>query len=316
MGKNFDLARCSRLNLDFDQQFNEDQPFLALKEFDVFRELQQIGAFADCIDAIRTKKYEVLIPDAIKKQLTEGKLEWDNNGDSFAATIRDVDTGRFVKQIRVRELPGNFVEVLKRSEQQELLNNINSKLLAIENGIKTIIKGQQDDRLALMESGREMLRQSEEVFRPELKSHLQALGISQIEECRQKILKEIEELLRIFIGDSQIKGKLASLISPLTDDKLKKAEEFLKLCERLVSSSVLIYSFYHHHREFYAARASLKPFERFAEKLKVIGKTIERHLPYNVQRPTDDLFDKQIPALLKKLSEDVPILLDYQGGEK
>ncbi len=310
-----DLNDCFLVPLNHDLVAREDQPFLVANVDDVFASLRAISAFSDSIESLKNKSYEVYIPNEIRKKLLSGQADWDRYEDGMhGALIRDKKSGRIIKHIKVKELPWKFWDIVKNYEQQVILDQISDRLHAIEEGIKSILKGQQNDRLALIASGRELLRQSEGVYGEMLKVQLQAQGLAHLEEARQKVVKELEELVKHF-GEAETKHQIIrqikSHLDPVFKPKKEKAEEFLKLAEFIISSSVLIYTFYFHKREYQAAKNSLIPFESLFDKLMTVTPEIERLLPFNKSCPEDDLFTKKIPDLIDRMKEDTPIMLPY-----
>lgn len=310
---NHDDSSLITLPIDLPHTLESDYLITIKPDLNLTQSLQAISMFSEYWELIQSKKYEVCIPEDVIKLINSGEARWDKYDDLYGALIRDVNSGRIIKHIKVKELPTSFREAIHKSTDNIMLAAINKRLSIIQEDVRNIVRGQQNDRMALLSSGKELLRQALWTINPDLKLKIEIQGISLIEEGRQKLLFELDEYLKEFERLSNDPSWIVSLTESITNPKIEKAKRAFFLVEALLTATVINYSFYFRLREFQSARASLIPVLKLLQRLIKCGNTIERFIPYNKSYPSDDILSKHIPDLINELQSRTPLMLGYTG---
>ena len=266
--KEYELSEDVFSEVDFLRQEMSERKTYSDSIIDAAADAVAGGSYIrDLMKASEDVKYEVVLSSEIKEAIKEGSKKFDSNkaGEIFAQ-IRDAD-GRLSKKIPIREIPEgvgiNPVELsnaLRMKAIEEKLDSIVDTLEVIEIGIKGVLAGQENDRIALYFSGINLYREAIQVQDHMLRSLVMSQAIKTISDAysqeSQSIKADVEYL---------ISGKHLSLKKP--KDEIEKRLSSINKCFQIVhKAAVFKAGIYYKNGEVGAMLEVLDEYGRFLNK--------------------------------------------------
>lgn len=221
----------------------------------------------DLINAKDGVRYEVVLSSEMQEALKEGSKKFDSNkaGEIFAQ-IRDSD-GKLSKKIPIREIPEGITinpaelsNALRMKAIEEKLDSIVDTLEEIGVGIKDVLAGQENDRIALYFSGINLYREAEQLQSPMLKSLVMSQAIKTISDAYSQEKQSV-----IFDVDYLIAGKHLTLKKP--KDEIEKRLFNINKCFQIVhQAAVFKAGIYYKNEELGAMLEVLDEYGRFLNR--------------------------------------------------
>ena len=224
--------------------------------------LRQIPAFLDAVKKLSEgKTYQVEFPPEVWGQIKFGlaKLDEKDNG-LFGALVRDVETGQVIHHVSLKEVLPDMLSSLNQLATQQTLANIVHRLEIIDEKITDVLQGQNNDRLAEVESGIHTYEQAIAAFDPDFRRELIAIAIQQLNSGRNKLIKSAD-----FSFIDKLPRKRLDMFFSLNWDIPKyvqsKAEPVWKTAHAIVEASRYLVLAYDALNEQNSLRVSLEQVE-------------------------------------------------------
>ena len=128
----------------------------------VITTLRQLPSMLEVLDQLASgRTYQAVVSPEVMKDVKDGKVSWDQYADGlYGAVIRDNETGEIVCHAKLREVTPELLSSLNQLAVQRTLAEIVQKLEAIDQKVTTVLQGQRNDRLAIVESGIQLYEQA------------------------------------------------------------------------------------------------------------------------------------------------------------
>ena len=237
-------------------------------------------------------KYRVVIPADVMSKIRIGDARFGESATGgLTANVHDTSTGRIIGQISVKQLTPNLLESLNQMALQSSLREISLRLEEVEERIEEILKGQQDDRYGLIDSGAHLFVLASQSRDPETRRLLLIDAISQLSEGRGR-------LIRAFITDARViedipKRKwgiiLASLRKNLPKKVERKAADLERSLRNVVRASALMALSCGQLGEPHPMRESWQPLDDLVARGRAVRETVVRWLPDDPKALPDGL---------------------------
>lgn len=231
-----------RPEITLDPNAAPNQPLI-----DLFREkrqgliqlLRQVPAIAQLAKTlVEGKTYQAHIPPEILEQLREGAAYFGTRKDSglLSASILDAETGKIIHNVSLVEVSPDLLNSLNQLAIQQTLANIIQKLEVIDENISHVLQGQQNDRLADVESGVHIYEQAIAANDRETRRGLLISAIQKLNDGRNKLLKSTD----VHFIDKLPRNRLGMFFSPILDIPKYvegKAEPVWKAAHAIIKAS-------------------------------------------------------------------------------
>ena len=259
------------------QLFEDPYEMLALR--DVFQE-KQIAAnevlekAADVIQSIgigedirnRDTKIQYIadlsddMVDAIEKGII--KLDTNKNHEIFAQMKNG---NRYGKKIPLRkELVENGIDPLELSMALQLktiedkLSNVIETLDEIGEDIEEVAQGQQNDRIGLYFSGRELYLEARTVQDSGFRDMLTAQALKALNDAKNQLFLELRDDV-FYLVDEKYKQKKSNSVKSIKE-KIKNINKCFDVIHRI---SIMKAAIYYERNELSAMLATMKDYQRF-----------------------------------------------------
>jgi hypothetical protein len=250
--------------------------------------------------------YRAVISPEILKKLEKGIASWDKTADGFiGARIRDNETGQIIAQVKLEEISANLLTSINQVAIQHTLAEIVQRLEMVDQKITSVLEGQRNDRLAMVESGINLYMQAIAAKNPDTRHQLLINAVDKLDEGRQKLILSLE-------SDIEFVDKLPRTFwqmlrySPLRDvseEVEAKAKPVQQSFQAVIRASYVLASAYETLGEINALQVSLQPLHDTVLKFGERGKQIARFLPYNPVMPPEELWHSSILKLADGITQ-------------
>lgn len=228
----------------------------------VIQILRQIPAFLDAVKLLSEgKTYQAHFPPEVLKQIKNGSVRLDKKDNGlFGALIRDVRTGRVTNHVSLTEVSPDLLSSLSQIATQQTLANIVQRLDVIDEKISCIMQGQNNDRLAEIESGIHLYEQAIGASGLDRRELLHS-AILKLTDGRDKLLKSTD----FSFLDKLPRNRLGMWLSPIWDitkEVQVKAEPIGKAFYAIIEASRYLVLAYSALNQPDSLRISLEQVER------------------------------------------------------
>ena len=185
--------------------------------------LYQLPTFAEFFNdpANTGKKFEVVIPKQILKKLESGKFALNRSSQStdlFTTSIREVATGKIVKNVMLKEIADvsnveSLLPNLQNMAIQQALAEISGQLQSIERKIDQILTELHNDRVGKLQSGYALYLDALQISDNTLRDQSLLLAKAQLFEGRGQLIETGKQKFAEF---SKSDGFWNSLFNELT----------------------------------------------------------------------------------------------------
>lgn len=218
--------------------------------------------------------YELVVDvsDDVKEKIAAGaiKLTRDKEGNTYAQMLGE--KGRFGKKLPVKmeEVAGKADAVqlanamqMKALEQQ--LENIAEQISVIDSRVKEVLQGQQNDRIALFESGMSLYLEAREIEDPRLRSMLIAQAQRALSDSAAQLNLEMRSAIR-YLESGEYKSAKRKQVECI-DEKMQAINRCFPVVHQAAIAKAAIYC---EQGELHAMTASLQAYSHLIEE--TVGK--------------------------------------------
>lgn len=287
-----DTARLDPAIVKVNQGFNQ---WYRKRRREVIDLLRQAPAMIEVVDQLVSgKTYQAVIPPEVRKQIKQGKAVWDQSKEGLhRLTIRDAKNGQIICQVKLEDVYPKLMSSLNQLAVQRALAEIIQKLEEIDQKICTVLEGQRNDRLALVESGVQLYLQAMAASKPETRHQLLIEAVDKLTVGRQQLILSMEA--NIHDLDKRLPRNSWQLLwRSLTRDMLKQIEEKAKPVQEslqaILRASYVLASTYQALDEPESLQVSLYPLRETLLEIGTKGEGIARWLPYDIEHPPEELW--------------------------
>lgn len=271
--------------------------------------------------------YRAVISPEVLRKIEKGVASWDKTVDGFiGATIRDNKTGQIIAQIKLEEISPDLLTSISQVAIQRTLAEVVQRLETVDQKITSVLEGQRNDRLAMVESGINLYKQAIAAKNPDNRHHLLINAVDKLDEGRQKLIFSLE-------SDIEFAEKLPRTFwqmlryAPFRDvseEVERKAKPVQQSLQAIIRASYVLASVHEAMGEIDSLQVSLQPLREMLLKVGEKGQRIARLLPYEVVAPPEELWhssllqladgiiqtDKQLEAINSQIIE-----ITFEGHE-
>lgn len=303
------LAISSRVGLDVapgsDQSIVEiNQAFATLYEerrqrvIGLFRQLPSLVEVVDKL--VQGRSYQAVVPPEVFRRLKAGTATWDQTTEGFlGAIIRDSESGQIICHVRLKELSPDLLSSINQLAVQRTLAEIVQRLEVIDQKITTVLEGQRNDRLAIVESGIHLYQQAIAATNLANRRQLLISAIDKLNEGRQRLVRSLETDIQFV--DNMPRGFWQMVLhSPLQDiskEVERKARPVQDAFQAVLRASYALALAYEALDEPKSLQASLRPLREILLRVGTKGEEIARWLPYNASAPPEELWHRSMLQL-------------------
>jgi hypothetical protein len=284
----------AKINETFHKLYNE-------KRQQSLNLLRQMPSLIDLTNKlVEGKSYRAVISPEILRKMNSGAANLDKyTGGLYGALIREDETGQVIAHVKLEEISPELLTSLNQLAVQNTLAGIVQRLEIIDQKITTVLEGQRNDRLALIESGINLYQQAIASINPQTRHQLLISAIDQLNEGRQQLTLSL-------INDIEFADKLPRnfwqmvLYSPFRDvseEVEAKVKPIQQAFQAILRGSYVLASAYETLGEINALQVSLQPLRDTVLKVGEKGKEIARFLPYNAVLPPEELWHNSMLKL-------------------
>ena len=307
-------------DLDIDQTQVEDKPITEINQAfaklyqerraEVVGLLRQLPSIIEIADKFVTgRKYQAVISPEALKRLKVGTARWDQHKDGLlGAIIRDNDSGQIICHVKLREISPELLTSINQIAVQRTLAEIVQKLEIIDQKITSVLKGQHNDRLGIVEGGIDLYRQAMMATESENRRQLLISAIGALNVGRQNLIQSLEADVE-FIDNvphqfwQMILHSVFGSVSKQVQDKASLIQEAFQAALR---ASYVVALAYEALGEPKSLQASLESLRRMLLKVGTRGEKIARWLPYDASAPPEELWRNSM-----QLADEI----EYRVGE-
>ncbi len=267
----------------------------------VIRLFRQMPSVVEVIDKFKEgKSYQAVVPSEVLKSLNAGTATWDQMTEGFfGAIIRNSESGQIICHVRLKEVSPELLSSINGLAIQRIVAEIVQKLEIIDEKISSVLEGQHNDRLAIVESGLHLYQQAIAALEPTNRRELLMSAIDNLNEGRQRLIVSLEADIR-FIDDvprSFWQMVLHSPFGDVSDDVERKAGTVQEVFQAILRASYGLALAYEALNEPRSLQASLQPLREMILKVGTKGGEIARWLPYDVSAPPEELWHSSLLRL-------------------
>lgn len=223
--------------------------------------LRQIPAFVDVAKKIfGGRTYQAVFPPEALKRMKDGlaKLDEKDNG-LFGALIRDVETGQVTNHVSLKDVAPDMLGSLNQLSVQQTLADMVRRLEVIDEKISDVLQGQVNDRLAEVETGIDLYKQSVVAINPETRRGLLVNAIQLLNGGRKKLIDSTD----FSFVDGLPRNKISMHFFYLTHGDIcehvqSKAEPVWKAAHSIIEASRYLVQAYSALNEPASLRVSLE----------------------------------------------------------
>ena len=224
--------------------------------------MRQIPAFLDGMKKLSEgKTYQAYFPpealERIKSRLA--RLDKKDNG-LFGALIRDVETGQVTNHVSLKEVTPDTLSSLNQLATQQTMADIVRRLEVIDKNITDVLQGQNNDRLAEVESGIQIYEQAIVASDPDIRRELTVSAIQKLNDGRNKLIKSTDLSFTDNLPRKQ-SGMFLSLPLDIPNHVQSKAEAVWKAAHAIIKASRYLVIAYSALNEPDSLRVSLEQVE-------------------------------------------------------
>jgi hypothetical protein len=230
--------------------------------------LRQIPAILDSVKKLSEgKTYQAVFTPEVLKRINDGSARlYEKDNGLFSPLIRNVKTGRVTDHVDLKEVTPDLLSSLNQLATQQTLADIVRRLEVIDEKITDVLKGQNNDRLAEVQSGIDMYGQAIDATDLDNRRQLLRIAIGQLNEGRNQLIKSID-LSFIDKLPRTLNGMRFSPIWDITRHVQSKAEPVWNAAHAIVKASRYLVMAYSALNEPHSLRRSLEQVE---SEVKVI----------------------------------------------
>lgn len=215
--------------------------------------LTEIPAYSQLIKEFndKNKTFEVIIPKKVLKELQNGNLEWvkrKNSIDQLTPMIKEVGKNKFKHQIELKKINFSQPQINKIITSSQMLTiqnsirNISNQLENLDFLINQLKTGQQNDRLAWIQSGYNLFLQAKN-SKDSMKYDLLPIALGQLNIGREQLLLSLKNDI---IELNEYKTGIKAFFEQIMDNKtirkesLKKTQDIIQATDFIIRSTQLL----------------------------------------------------------------------------
>ncbi|NHC20053.1 hypothetical protein, partial [Bacillus sp. MM2020_4] len=212
-------------------------------------------------------QYRLVIPGEYIEKLKEGSsfLQETENGNYYP-TIVNAITNKYEKHVEIQKVGKNLISSLDKMAVQQMLTEIMVQLDLINEKITRVLKGQQNDRIALANSANQQLIEAINIEDKTLKRMLLVNVIKTANDAREQLIQHFKDDIDFLkqLPDSNEDFKI--ILEQIRNKKFKSEVEQrifeLYRCYESINftSGVLMYAYYELEQK-QNIPVSLSPYE-------------------------------------------------------
>jgi hypothetical protein len=233
-----------------------------------------------------------------------GVANWDKSVDGFyGSTIRDNETGQIIAHVKLEEVSPELLNSINQLAVQHTLVEIVKRLEIVDQKLTSVLEGQRNDRLAIVESGINLYQQAIAADNPNTRHQLLISAIDKLNEGRQQLILSLENDVKFIdkVPRTFWQMLLSSPLGDVSEEVERKAKPVQQSFQAVLRASYVLASAYEALGEIKSLQVSLQPLRDTILKVGEKGKKIARLLPYNLANPPEELWHKN----LLQLADDV-----------
>lgn len=263
--------------------------------------LRQMPSLIDLTNKlVEGKSYRAVISPEMLRKIKSGAANLDKStGGLYGAMIRENETGHIIAHVKLEEISPELLTSLNQLAVLNTLAGIVQRLEMIDQKFTTLLEGQRNDRLALIESGINLYQQAIASINPETRHQLLISAIDQLNEGRQKLTLSLINDIE-FVDKIPRKFWQMLLYAPFRDvseEVEAKVKPIQQSFQAILRGSYVLASAYETLGEIKALQVSLQPLRETVLKVGEKGKEIARFLPYNAVSPPEELWHNSMIKL-------------------
>lgn len=267
-----------RPEIAIDSYSPQKQPLIDLyreKRQELVQLLRQAPSFMQLVKNLTEgTTYQAHIAPEVLQRLREDTARFGTRDSGLlSANILDSETGKIIHNVSLKEVRPEFLNSLNQLTVQQTLANIVQRLEIIDEKITDVLQGQQNDRLAEIQSGIDIYEQAIAAADLETRRGLLINAIQNLNTGRNKLLMSTD----IEFIDKLPRSRVKMLLSPNLDIPKyvqNKADTVWKAAHALVRASKYLVLAYTLLDEPVSLQVSLQQSEKeilmFEEKVKQI----------------------------------------------
>lgn len=257
-------------------------------------------------NAADSDSYRVVFSPEVLRKIENGAASWDKTADGFiGATIRNNKNGQVIAQVKLEEIPPDLLTSISQVTIQRTLAEIVQRLEMVDQKITSVLEGQRNDRLAMMESGINNYKQAIEAKDPVTRKQLLIQAVIKLDLGRQQLIDSLE-------SDIEFAEKLPRtfwqmvVYSPFRDvseEVERKAKPVQQSFQAVIRASYVLALAFEALGEMDSLQVSFQPLREMLLKVGEKGERIARLLPYNSVSPPEELWHKSVLQLADNITQ-------------
>ncbi len=225
--------------------------------------IEQVGEFADIAPIKEDKsRFVVDISDDTFRDIKKGKIKLVEENHQLYAQLRE--NGKYSKKLPIKEETFNNDEfniyMLELKAMQETLEHITKQLNDIDESVRDIIKGQQNDRIGLYYSGISMYIESTYVNDSNMRKSLLSQSIKSLTDAIFQLTLSMQSDIR-YLKNKEYESKKKNR-TKLIDEKMKHINQCFSVIHQ---AQILKAAIYCKEGEVLAMCSVLDEYSRFIE---------------------------------------------------
>lgn len=175
----------------------------------------------------------------------------------------------------------------------------------VDQKITSVLEGQRNDRLALVESGINRYKEAIAAKNPDTRHDLLITAVDKLDEGRQKLILSLESDIEFVEKLPRTFGQML-LYAPLRDvseEVERKAKPVQQSFQAVIRASYVLASVYEALGEMDSLQVSFQPLRELLLKVGEKGKRIARFLPDNSDSPPEELWHKKVHELADGITQ-------------
>jgi hypothetical protein len=192
--------------------------------------------------------YELVVDvsDDVKEKIAEGaiKLTYDKQGHQYAQLLQS--NGKFGKKlpIKMEEIAGDvdaaqLASAMQMKALEQQLENVANQIEVIDGRVKEVLQGQQNDRIALFNSGMALYLEAREIEDPQLRNMLIAQAQRALADASAQLDLELQAAIQYLESGEYNKARMKR--EALIDEKMQAINRCFPVMHKAAIAKAAIY---------------------------------------------------------------------------
>lgn len=293
------------LSTNGNQIINLTRKSLLEKGYIVANHLNNISGNINLIKSFKTNEVlqAILTDDQIKK-LAEGTIEFmpDSETGEIISTLRDSTSKHITNQLRLKKITDKkeIQNSLNNYAIQKKMTSIISELNSVKSLTEKLLEGQEDDRIALYNSGKEQYFTALTIEDNSLRIECLTNALKSINDGKNQLFLSMENNIKDIISLSSKRRNM--IFEKITPEEINsKVENIYHNLSLIIESTMLQSAVFYELKEFKTIHFILKEFSQTLGS--VFNEDVCYKLSSNSEKINSDYWIENIPETQMKLND-------------